>query len=91
MSVRLELERGLEQAYDFWSERFRLGSPIRLAPRWTLVPSYNLEVYQLSSVVGSLPTQPTSEGPELQNCQKNVCLLSYLEHALRWVEHLVVP
>ena len=85
VSVRLELERGLEQAYDFWSERLRFGFPIRLAPRWTLVPSYNLEVYQLSSVVGTFdPTQPTSEGPELQNCQKNVCLLSYLEQRIGW-------
>jgi translocation and assembly module TamA len=83
-SVRLELERGLEQGYDFWSERLRVGFPIRIAPRWTLVPSYNLEVYQLTNVVSFDSTQPSDEGPELQSCVNNVCLLSYLEQQLAW-------
>jgi translocation and assembly module TamA len=88
-SIRLEVERGLEQAYDFWSERLRVGFPVRFAPRWTFVPSYNLEVYQLSSVAESLAPKAGGQGPELQSCQGTgtraaVCLLSYLEQRLGW-------
>lgn len=84
-SIRLEVERGLQQAYAFWSERLRLGLPLRLAPRWTVVPSYNLEVFQLEDVVQSFdPSRPQDEGPELQNCSGNVCLLSYLEQRVAY-------
>jgi translocation and assembly module TamA len=83
--ARLEVERGLEQAYDFWSERIRVGLPLRLHPRWTLVPSYNIEVYQLSNVAQSFdPSRPSASGPELNNCLHNVCLLSYLEQRVGW-------
>jgi translocation and assembly module TamA len=87
IAARLELERGLEQAYDFWSERLRLSTPLRIARTWTLVPSYNLEVYQLSNVAQSFtfdPSQPAQKGPELQNCAGSVCLLSYLEQRAFW-------
>ncbi|MGC4001289.1 MAG: BamA/TamA family outer membrane protein [Anaeromyxobacter sp.] len=88
-TVRLELERGLEPAYDYWSERLRLSTPVRLGPRWTFVPSYNLEVYQLSNVTGTIdPNDPSAEGPDLNDCQGNkhhpVCLLSYLEERIAW-------
>ncbi|ACG71415.1 surface antigen (D15) [Anaeromyxobacter sp. K] len=84
-TARLEIERGLEQAYDFWSERLRVGFPFRLARRLTLVPSWNLEVYQLQNAVSTFdPTQPAKQGPELQNCQGSVCLLSYLEQRVGW-------
>ncbi len=88
-SVRVELERGIQDAYDYWSERLRLGLPLRIASRWTLVPSYNLEVYQLSHfaagfVPGATPTTPTTVSPILQNCPGSVCLLSYLEQRIAW-------
>jgi translocation and assembly module TamA len=80
-SARLEVERGLEQAYDFWSERLRLALPVRIAPRWTFVPSYNLEVYQLSDAFSG---SRTAGGRELENCQGGVCLLSFLEQRVGW-------
>lgn len=85
-AARLELERGIEQAYDFWSERLRVGFPVRIAPRLTFVPSYNLEVYQLSNTSGipTAPDQPSGQGPQLENCKANVCLLSFLEQRLGW-------
>ncbi|WP_242394103.1 autotransporter assembly complex protein TamA [Anaeromyxobacter oryzisoli] len=84
-SARVEVERGLEQAYDFWSERLRLSFPLRVERRWTLVPSYNVEVYQLSNVAQTFnPLAPAERGPELQNCTGTICLLSYLEQRVGW-------
>lgn len=80
LSARIELEKGLEQAYGFYSERLRLGTPLRLATRWTVVPTYNLEVYQLRDLVGT----PSVTLPQLQNCPSKVCLLSYLEQRVVW-------
>jgi translocation and assembly module TamA len=86
-SIRLEFERGLEQAYDFWSERLKIGFPIRFTQRLTLVPSWNVDVYQLENAVSTFdPNAPatTTKGPELQNCRGSVCLLSYLQQSLQW-------
>lgn len=83
-TTRLEVERGLQQAYDFWSERLKVGFPIRFTQRLVLVPSWNLEVYQLQNPVSDFdPNQPTAKGPELQNCRGNVCLLSYLQQSVQ--------
>lgn len=85
-TARLELERGIESGYDFWSERLRLGLPVRLGPRWSFVPSYNLEVYQLENVQ-SLTRDPLDPNDErVQNCPDNasVCLLSFLEQRVAW-------
>lgn len=85
-SARVEIEKGLLEAYDFWAERLRLGLPLRLAPRWSVVPSWNLEVYQLSRyALDFVPgATPTDTGPTLENCVGSVCLLSYLEQRLAW-------
>lgn len=87
-SIRLEVERGLEQAYDFWSERLKLGLPIRVTQRFTVVPSWNLDVYQLENAVSTFdpnaPPTATNKGPVLQNCRGNVCLLSYLQQSVQW-------
>ena len=86
-SARIELEKGIEQGYDFWAQRTKLSLPLRIAPRWRLVPSYNLEVYELSnlgSVVVGGPTQTTSSGAPIENCKGSVCLLSYLEQVIAW-------
>jgi len=85
-SARLQLERGILDAYDFFAERVRLGLPLRLAPRLSLVPSYNLEVFQLSNTaVDFVPGgTPGAEGPVLENCNGSVCLLSYLEQLVAW-------
>jgi translocation and assembly module TamA len=86
-SARLEFERGILDAYDFFAERLKLGLPLRIASRWTFVPSYNLEVYQLSNTaVDFTPgaSVQTSTAPILVNCQGSVCLLTYLEQRIAW-------
>jgi translocation and assembly module TamA len=85
-TARLEIERGLLDTYDFVAERLRLGLPLRIAPRWTLVPSYNLEVYELSNFA-VLPGESSQEAnaPILSNCRANgVCLLTYFEQRIAW-------
>jgi translocation and assembly module TamA len=87
VSTKLELERGIETGYDFWSQRAQIAFPLRIAPRWTLVPSYNLEVYELSNtptttIVSSGGT--ATDRPLLQNCASAICLLSYLEQRIAW-------
>lgn len=80
LSAKVEVEKGLEQAYGYVAERLRLGTPLRLASRWTAVPSYNLEVYQLTG----LTTAPGQTLPQLANCPSETCLLSYLEQRVTW-------
>ncbi len=87
-SVRVEAEKGIEQAYNFYAQRFRLGLPLRLVSRWALVPSYNLEVYEVSDYgiqfnPGSPVGAPMS-GVALVNCKGNICLLTYLEQKIAW-------
>ncbi|HZZ86277.1 MAG TPA: BamA/TamA family outer membrane protein [Anaeromyxobacteraceae bacterium] len=83
LNVRAEVERGREQAYDFWAERFRVGLPIKLVRELTLVPSYNLEYYQVE--YSGAPPAPGSNAPQLfQSCPGNKCLLSYLEQRIAW-------
>jgi translocation and assembly module TamA len=84
-SARLELEKGIEQAYDFKAERGKLSLPLRLMPRLRLVPSYNLEVYQLSNYVSG--SAQTSTGSIIENCKGTlhpICLLTYLEQTIAW-------
>jgi translocation and assembly module TamA len=85
-SVRVELEKGIEQAFDFYSERLRLSLPLRIKPRWKLVPSYNLEVYNLSNFGAVfVPGVPgATSGPVLENCKGSTCLLTYLEQTIAW-------
>lgn len=88
-SVRLEVERGIEEAYDFWSQRLKLGLPLRISSRWTLVPSYNLEVYELSNFAADFVPVTTVPGttpgtPQLENCRGSVCLLTFLEQRIGW-------
>ncbi|HET8542106.1 MAG TPA: BamA/TamA family outer membrane protein [Anaeromyxobacter sp.] len=89
-AVRAEVERGIEDAYDYVAERLRLGLPLRIVSRLALVPSLNFEVYQLSNTATDFdptkPVPPDSTEPVLANCQlqTNLCLLTYLEQLLAW-------
>jgi translocation and assembly module TamA len=89
-SARLEIERGVIDAYDFLAQRLKLGLPLRISPRWTLVPSYNLEVYELSNTGGIQPTplQRDPAAPLVENCRgsasRPLCLLTYLEQRIAW-------
>ena len=85
VSTRLEIERGIDPGYDYWSERLQVGFPLRIAPRWTLVPSYNIEVYQLSNTPSVQPGSPeATANPLLEGCTRSICLLSYLEQRIAW-------
>jgi translocation and assembly module TamA len=83
-TARVEVERGIEQAYEYQAERLRLSFPLRLASRWRLIPSYNIEVYTLSNYGALFTPQPGTAGPSLENCKGSVCLLSYLEQVVAW-------
>lgn len=83
-TARIELERGLEEGYGYWSERLRLGLPLRLVPRLTLVPSYAFEVYQVHLTGTPAVTAENPSGFELSSCPQNVCLLSYFEERIAW-------
>jgi translocation and assembly module TamA len=87
VSTRIEVEKGIEQAYNFLAQRFRLSLPLRLAGRWTLVPSYSFELYELSdygSVLTLTPGLTPTSGPIIQACTGSTCLLSYLEQVVAW-------
>ena len=81
LNLHTELERGLEPAYDFWAERFRIGTPVRFGRIATIIPSFNVELYQLT---GSISQGDPTTGSVLllQTCpgrNPNACLLSYFE------------
>jgi translocation and assembly module TamA len=77
-STKVELEKTLEQGYGSIDAKFRLGTPFRPAPRWTVVPSYNFEIYRLSDFVGDPANLP------VENCPQQLCILSYLEQRVTW-------
>jgi translocation and assembly module TamA len=84
LNVRTEVERGLEPAYDFWAQRFRIGTPIRFGRVVTVIPSLNLELYEITGAVrGQNPT--TGSTLLLQTCpgrDPNFCVLSYVEQRI---------
>jgi translocation and assembly module TamA len=85
VNVRLEAERGIEQAYAFYAERFRIGLPLKLHRKWTLVPSYNLEVYQLEQAgSGAFGGLATGSSALVSSCPDRQCVLSFLEQRIAW-------
>jgi translocation and assembly module TamA len=81
-NLRLELERGLEPAYNFYSERVRFGFPIRFGRLLTIIPSVNFELYQLSSRPIVNATNINTGVLALQTCpgrDPSLCLVSYFE------------
>lgn len=82
LALKLGGERSIESSYAYWAVRARVATPLRLASRWTFVPSYNLENYWVdpgfNPADGSVP-------PQLQSCNASrICLLSYLEQRIAW-------
>jgi translocation and assembly module TamA len=77
VTTRLELERGVEEAYRFWSERARVSAPLRFGRSFSIVPSYNLELYQVTGAV----QQDLEAGDNLlQSCGSAAnCVLSFFE------------
>jgi translocation and assembly module TamA len=82
LGLKAGLERSIEQGYAYWAVRGRVATPLRLASRWTLIPSYNLENYWVDP--GFNPADGTTP-PQLQACNASgICLLSYLEQRIAW-------
>ena len=82
LALKLGAERSIQQGYAYWAARARVGTPLRLATRWTLIPSYNLENYWVDP--GFNPTDGTIP-PYLQACNADrICLLSYFEQRIAW-------
>ena len=80
----LSVEKGLEQAYDFWGGRLQTGVIWQPHPDFSIFPSYNLQVYRLSGRVSADSRVP----PIVLGCgegqaQCNVAL-SFLELAFTW-------
>jgi translocation and assembly module TamA len=87
LNLRAELERRLEEGYQFWAERLRLGLPLRLYRHvLTFVPSVSLEYYQTrgdttaAQVGGASQVLLSCPGDASRRTQ--TCLLSSLEQRL---------
>lgn len=78
-TVRLELERSIEDAYSFWSERGRVGTPISLTRKLAFIPTYAIEAYEVEGIAG---TQAVRSAPLLASCGGQLCVLSYFEERL---------
>ncbi|QSQ22946.1 BamA/TamA family outer membrane protein [Pyxidicoccus parkwayensis] len=84
LQTSLTLERGLEQAYDFWGGKLQAGVIWQPHRSLSIFPSYNLEVYRLTGRVSADERVP----PIVLGCANNVTqcniALSYLEVAVAW-------
>ena len=78
--TRVELERGLEPAYNYLGGRWKIGVVWQPTTHLSIFPSYNLEAYRLEQGVTSLGG---SAPPLLFGCPE-VCVLSYLEQRIEW-------
>lgn len=86
LQTALSLERGVEQAFRFYSGRLQLGTVWQPSPELSLFPSYNLE---LASLTGERLIAPEAGVPPLAlGCPDDSprCLLwlSYLEQVVQW-------
>lgn len=77
--VSLDLSSGLEQAYAYTGGTAKLGFIWRPTSTITVFPSYNLDLYFLTSQV---PLGGT--GPEALFGCPAVCAVSYLEQTVEW-------
>jgi translocation and assembly module TamA len=76
---RLELERSIEEAYSFWSERGRVGLPVRLGAHLFFTPTLAVEAYEVEGIAG---TQAVRTAPLLTSCAHRLCLLTYVEQRI---------
>jgi translocation and assembly module TamA len=89
LNLHAEVERGIEQGYDFWAERLRFGLPTRLFGRLlTFIPSVNFELYEIGGNVGA--AAQTSAATAAQTLQlatcpghdPSRCLITYFEQRI---------
>jgi translocation and assembly module TamA len=86
LQTSLSLERGVEQAFRFYSGRLQLGTVWQPRPTLSFFPSYNLE---LASLTGERIITPEAGVPPLAlGCPNDSprCLLwlSYLQQVVEW-------
>ncbi|GHG94333.1 BamA/TamA family outer membrane protein [Comamonas sp. JC664] len=80
----LTVEKGLEQAYDFWGGRLQTGVIWQPHPDFSIFPSYNLQVYRLTGRVSAdarVPPIVLGCGAGQEQCNT---ALSFLELAFTW-------
>ncbi len=87
LNLRGEVERRIEEGFQFWAERAKVGLPLRIIGRkLTLVPSFSLEYYQtrgdttVAQVGGASQVLLSCPGDATQRSQ--TCLLGTLEQRL---------
>ncbi len=80
--VAVELSSGLEPAYDYYGGELKVGVVWRPWSTVSIFPSYNLDVYFLSSQVPLTAAAPQA----LLGCPvaPQVCAISYLEQTVEW-------
>ncbi|NTX51868.1 BamA/TamA family outer membrane protein [Myxococcus sp. CA051A] len=80
----LTLEKGLEQAYDFYGGRLQTGVIWQPHRNFSVFPSYNLQIYRLSGRVSADSRVP----PVVLGCGEDTIqcdvALSFLEVAFAW-------
>lgn len=75
----VELSSGLEPSYGYIGGTGRVGVAWRPLTTLTVVPSYNLDIYRLSSQV-----QLNGGAPELLFGCPLLCIVSYFEQTVEW-------
>ena len=82
VSTRVEVERAIEEANQYWAQRFRVGSPFKYKAI-QFAPSYNIEIYEITSGVAVAPAPGSTAAQTnllLYSCGGSAnCLLSYFE------------
>jgi translocation and assembly module TamA len=85
LGIRLELQRVIQQGYDYWAQIGRITFPIHLSRRTTFAPSYHLEVYELSNTIDELdPNDPNETNKLLQSCPDPICVNTYLQQRIEY-------
>ncbi|MCP3102268.1 BamA/TamA family outer membrane protein [Myxococcus sp. K15C18031901] len=80
----ITLEKGLEQAYDYYGGRLQTGVIWQPHRSFSVFPSYNLQIYRLSGRVSAdSRVPPVVLGCPADQTQCNVAL-SFLEVAFAW-------
>jgi len=77
LNLHGELERGIEQAYSFFAERFRMGVPFKLGRVVRFAPSLNFELYQIGGVPSATGEASSLLLATCPSQDPNLCLLAY--------------
>lgn len=81
LQTSLSGSRGLDQAFSYWSGRGRVGLLWQPHPYFSLIPSYNYEIDQLTGVPGVTGAPQLVLGCPSVSCVEH---LSYIEETVAW-------